>query len=286
MKFIDFTEEQFRESDGFIKDDPVFRKLTQEYKRVCDKRPGFSGRLSSIVLEEDPDITGRNVKKLINTIERLEDPIYSFFGRIKLPNVIFFIGTRAWDGHGIYIDGKFYVFFNMSILNMIMGKPEFNREIHNLHEIIHAIHYTYCPEFYPGNYRKIDQQYLNKMIAEGIATYISGKLTGTTPRESLCFGLMNEDDFREWIGIARESKGEIWRSLKECIETGKKDEDLMSRLFYMPGGSLDSGRFGYFYGMEIVRSAACKHGDKVIMSMNMERFDGYINKYFGNDTWK
>ncbi|MCD4783613.1 MAG: hypothetical protein K8T10_07255 [Candidatus Eremiobacteraeota bacterium] len=286
MKFIDFTKEQFGENDGFIKDNPLFREFISEYERVCDNRPDFSGRLSSTVLEEDSDITAQNVEKLIKTIEGLEFPTSSFPGKIQLPDVIFFIGTRAWDGHGIYIDGKFYVFFNMSILNMIMAKPEFNRDIHNLHEIIHAIHYTCLPEFYPGNYRKTDQQYLNKMIAEGTATYISGKLSGKTPGESLCFGLMDEDDFQEWIGIARESKGEIWRSLKECFETGKKDEDLMSRLFYMPGGSLDSGRFGYFYGMEIVRSAACKHGDEMIMSMNMERFDSYIKKYFENDTRK
>jgi len=280
LKYIDFTEEQFREDDGYIKNNPLFRGFIHEYQKVCDRRADFSHRLREIIRKEDSSITKNNVQKLIKSLEPLEDSLYSFFGRIKLPDIIFFTGTRAWDGHGVNVYGRFYVFFNMSILNMIMDKPGFHTDVHNLHEIIHAIHYTFYPEFYPGNYGTIEEEYLNKMIAEGIATYISGVLTHASPGDSLCFGLMNESDFKEWIDIARNSKGEIWRSIKKCIRTGNNDENLLSRLYYMPGGSLKNGRFGYFYGMEIADLVGREHGNKGIMSMSMEQYKKYIEEYF------
>ncbi len=41
------------------------------------------------------------------------------------------------------------------------------------HELLHGIHYSYNPCFYPKYYNSIEEKYFKRMIAEGIAINLS-----------------------------------------------------------------------------------------------------------------
>ena len=146
------------------------------------------------------------------------------------------------------MDGKPYVFFDLSLFNFILSNSNHKTEVHVCHEIVHGIHYFQNPEYYQGNYKTIEDKYIKKMKAEGTASYLSELITGCKLIDAMGFGFMGEDEFENWIDECNELRESYFESINRAIKDNIFDKELYNRLFFMCGDSITDGRYGYYYG--------------------------------------
>lgn len=277
--FFDFTKEQLSSPHGFPENNSRFDDFIDEYRRVFVPETDLPKRLAEAVVKADPDITGQNVSTLTRNMAKMGDRLKNFFPEYEAPDAIFFLGPGCWDGHGIIVKEKAYTFFDMTLLNFLMKNPGFKKEVHNLHEMIHALHYQLNRDFYPGRYRSVRDHFLNKMAAEGIASFLSMKISGAKLSETMCFGFLENEEFDEWIDRCSELKTDFHRSIMESIEKDFIDRETENRLFFTGGGSISQGRFGYYYGFEAVKKIAAESGDKSLLLMKPDEVAKSIEIY-------
>lgn len=279
--FINFTGEQLSSAGGFPQNNPLFYDFTDEYRRVFIPDISLTEKLAEAVNRADPQITRQNVAILTDNITKMGEKLKGLFPENELPDTIFFIGPGNWDGHGIMVKGKAYTFFDMTLLNRIMENPGFKKEVHNLHEMIHALHYSLNRNFYPGNYDSVKDEFFNKMWAEGIASYLSMKITGAKLSEALCFGFLENEEFNEWIERCEELKDDFHKSIKDSIRKDSIDQEAYNRLFFMCGETISCGRYGYYYGFEAVKRTAHISGDESLLAMTCDEVAKSIEIFGG-----
>ncbi len=287
MNILDFTSQQM-ELKNFVEEKFFFTDFLCEYKRLCNISDEFTEKgIKAEIKKTNKNILLKNLHKTREILQKSEEKILNFFGNIEIPPVILFIGPFAWDGHGILVKEKPYIFLNITMMEHHFNLPGFIPEVHAIHEIIHGIHYNFHPEFYPGNCKTIKELYFNKFMAEGIATYLSGEINASTHGEALSFGFMPDEDVNIWIKKCDSLKGENGLLLNRAVTEKKYNDELWRSLFFVPDiepDCLTRGRFGYYYGMKIAKMAAEKTRDTQLVKTPHEYFYHYVEDYFSEKT--
>ncbi len=281
MNFVNVAEEQMNENaEKAFKDHEDF---FNEYLSTLESREQFEMNINSILENNDPDLTRANIDLLTTRLSLLPFLINRIKEDLVIPDIIFLIGLNNFDGHGLIINRKPYIFLNMTRMNEMLKNKSFTIDVHLLHEMFHAIHYFYSPSFYIKSYSSIEHQYLKRMIAEGVATYFSKCAGEARFEEALWLGLIGKKHFDEWLENCNEKKGSIWNSIRKAISTSNFDVSLNNTLFAIPGlrsEDLIKGRLGYYYGTEIVKKASKEGEITKILSLDFDKFKKYAEQYF------
>ncbi len=290
--FINIAREQIRLGvEAALKNHSDF---FNEYFSTLENREEFLKGIPDILKTTDADLTNTNISLLSKKLSLLIPSIESAGGtsadkKLIIPDFVFFIGLNNFDGHGLIIRGKPYAFFNMTPINRRLEDKSFMVESQLLHETFHAIHYFYSPSFYIKNYTSIEHRYLKRMIAEGIASYFTLVAGGKKQnlKDAFWFGLVDEEHFKKWVENCKFKKSFVYETLKKVITGNGFAPTLDALLFYVPGAKQEElilGRFGYYYGFEVVRRVAEKEGTKVLYTP-YEEFTEHIWHYFeSNDA--
>ena len=257
MKFINIAEEQLKTKRKQEKVLLAHQDFFEEYFAIFEDKTQFQKNINCILNKINYQQTMENINILKERLSNLIYLITSNFNNIVFPDIIFFIGPGNCDGHGILIKGKPFTFFDMSRMNSWMSNSSFALEIHLLHEVFHAIHYYYSSEFYPRNYNSVEEQYIKRMIAEGLATYLSKSITKSSLAKSLWLDLLDEKFVKKWMKRCENSRKLIWHSIKKSISSNREDESLLNTLFSVPRAksNLLIARLGYYFGVKIVERA-------------------------------
>lgn len=248
MEVINLADKQVKlYSRNFI-DSPFFR----EYFRLFNTNTNFMKDTSQLMQTY-------SLQDISDTVSFLESLALEMIKLININlnreidlGIITFFGDCSYDGHGILIDGKPYVFFD---LNAIIPRLDvYNFRVFIIHEMLHSIHYHLNPDFYRENYRLVEEKYLKLMLAEGIATHLSFLISKEKVEDAYWFGYLKQDQVWDWIRNCEKIKDEVGNDLRQSIDTGTLDNYLYNRLFGIDDFKmLTSYRVGYYYGAEIVK---------------------------------
>ncbi|MEQ8189159.1 MAG: hypothetical protein ABRQ39_14395, partial [Candidatus Eremiobacterota bacterium] len=134
MNILDFTSQQIEIKDFSEKED-FFKDFLHEYGRLCNIsdefiKNGIEDELKK-TRKKNLDIT---IQKIRYILQRSEEKILNFFRNIEIPPVILFIGPFAWDGHGILVKEKPYIFLNITMMEHHFNLPGFIPDVHAIHE--------------------------------------------------------------------------------------------------------------------------------------------------------
>ncbi len=280
MEFVNIAEVQLEKGVQIaFKEFPEF---FSEYFKVMENEKEFHSKIPGIVEKTNKEETLRNISILEKTAKEVEPIVKLANKENRFPGIVFFIGLNNFDGHGFLVSGKPYAFFNMTRMNQMMRLKRFSTKTHLAHETFHALHYFYSPEFYPKKDIFNRKELIKKIIAEGIATYLSKKALKTSDADALWFGLLDEKDVSEWIKNCKRSLKEVQDRLNTHI-----DESFFLSLFTVSGmdtESLKNGRCGYCYGTEIAELAAAEYRDSEILEFTFKEFEKYAERYFENTS--
>lgn len=281
LEIIDIAKGQF--GNGTKKVLEKYGDFFEEYFSTLEDREIFLRNIDSVLEKTDKELTEKNISFLSEKLREIFPLIERFINNAPVPGAIFFVGLNNFDGHGLIINGKPFAFFNMTRMNEMLKNKNFEVNIHLLHELFHALHYFFSPDFYMKNYKNIEHKYFKRMIAEGVATYFSMVSSKSDFGKAAWFGLLEEEQVKKWIEVCKSKKKEIQELLENSIRENRFDSSLESILFYVPGFStedLTKGRLGYYYGAKIVETAARKEGEQNILSLPYAKFRDYAAEYF------
>jgi hypothetical protein len=283
MKFYDFTE--YGNSDCLpLNDKSLYRDFICCYIKDFDDT--FKEQKNSVTKNK---LQNDNINRIVQYLLSIEPDIVELLKTGEIPDCIFFRGGQSWDGHGILVNERSFVFFNMDMIDEHFKYENFNMKAHAIHELFHAIHYKARPDFYQGNYKTTREFYLNKMIAEGVASYLSKKVVFCDEIDALTFGFMDKKEFLMWKTKCCQFKNTFRNEMKNVVtnETIDKEniKDLYYQLYFVPDpdeGAMTRGRFGYLYGYEIVKNITEKLSLNELLNLSPENYYSYINGYFSD----
>lgn len=227
--------------------------------------------------------TLQDVNKTVSFLKSLAEEMLKYISKSIDRNIdvgfITFFGDCSYDGHGILIDGKPYVFFDLNAIIPRLGFYNFRTFI--THELLHAIHYYLNPNFYRANYQTVEERYFKLLFAEGIATHLSSVITSEKMEYAYCFGYISKKQVMEWIRNSEKMKSHIGNDINKAINRSTLDNSLYNRLFGIEDFSmLTSYRLGYYYGSEIIKWLLEYKNINDVLTLDYNQASKSIYRYF------
>lgn len=275
MELINIAEQQITSETFEFKDHPFFREYFHSFQLTETFEENAKELMQSYTLEDVFNIASFLASSCKDRLHQINTYINQ---EIKVGIIIFF-GDCCYDGHGILIDHKPYVFFDLNAI--IPRRNIYNFKMFVTHEILHAIHYFLNPEFYPKNHHTSVEQYLKLLFSEGIATYLSYQISGGKIEHSYWFGYLTTEQVGEWMKNCKQFKKDIGIGLRRIISEQTFEPSLYNRLFGIEDlEKITSYRTGYFYGAEIVKNLLKKRDVNDVLTLHYSRVRQLIMDYF------
>lgn len=275
MELINLAEKQIEHADCNSISNPFFK----EYFQSFNSNTNFEEDTRQLMQAHTLYDVSETVSFLKSMAKEVLNRINNSLNRDVDTDIVTFFGDCSYDGHGILIDKKPYVFFD---LNAVIPRFDFyNFNAFITHEMLHSIHYSLNPDFYRGNHRTVEEKYLKLLLSEGIATHLSYVISQEKIEDTYWFGYLESEQVWEWIRNCEKVKNDIGAGLYKVIDEGKLDNSLYDRLFGIEDFSmLTSYRTGYYYGAEIVKGLLTRRNINDVLALNYSDAKDIIKKYF------
>ena len=278
MRVINIAKEQIKKDhcQGDILEKYAF---FDEYFNLFDlnDRKEFEKNMNRTVKKIKNNNFKRSLKILENKVEEKEAIILRKTNIDFDVDLIIFIGDGSVDGHGVLINNKPYVFFDL----YAFIETSYTLEAFLIHEIIHPIHYYFNEDFYPKYFETTEEKYLKKLVVEGIATYFTPFLSDVSFETSYWLGTVNQKEVKDWVKNCKKLKGNIGQKIFETIEKGEFNLDLYLKLYCVSDSyDLKNSRIGYYYGTEIIKNLSKQKTFKELLETDYKEFKKEISRYF------
>jgi len=250
-----------------------------EYFRIFNTNQNFEVDTKSLMKMYNEHDTYKAISFLKSTVQTELSKVKNYLNIDTDLHMVTFFGDCSYDGHGMLIKGKPYVFFD---LNAIIPRIDFyNFNVFATHEILHAIHYYLNPEFYQLNHRTIEEKYLKLLLSEGIATHLSHVITKENKEDAYWFGYLEPEQVLHWINNCENMKKDISHSLHETIHANEFNNLLFNRLFGIDDFTKPTSyRLGYYYGSEIIKKFLQEKHVRDVLTLSYEQARKRIYNYF------
>ncbi|EKS4342441.1 hypothetical protein QB607_000370 [Clostridium botulinum] len=250
-----------------------------EYFSAFNKNPNLKENTEKILYEYSKESIYKTFNILKNTFEKKVNFISGSLDLKIIPGLIVFIGDGYIDGHGALINNKPYVFFDLSAI--ILNFNKYNIDLFVTHELLHGIHYSYNPCFYPKYYNSIEEKYFKRMIAEGIATNLSPTFSSSTIEDSYWMGFLNKKEVQIWVDNCEKMKNNIVYRINSSLKSSSFDEDLYHTLYTVSDlKHLTNSRLAYYYGSQIINELRDYKSINETLSTDYEYFKNCILSCF------
>lgn len=237
-----------------------------------------NAKLSPEIMSEI-DVCAMNIIMGVKNMIRYLSNAMTSIPEIDIEGVIMIYGDGSIDGHGIIVDEKAYVILDLNVIRQVAGL--YNLKTFLLHEMVHPLHYKLSPAFYFSEYTSVEEIYYKRLIAEGIATKLSGDCLNEPIEDVYWFGYLEKTKVDQWIDYCENHRLEISEKLKNCIETNQIDYQLYDQLFsVVDSGNMTNSRLAYYYGTKIVQNLLKKYTARQILELEYSQMLQEAKVYF------
>lgn len=279
MEFINLAEKQIECEDCDSIDSSFFKEYFRTFNSNVNFEEDTRQLMQTYTLQDAAETTSYLKSMTREVLNRINNRLNR---KINL-DIITFFGDCSFDGHGILIDEKPYVFFD---LNAVIPRLDiYNFKAFITHEILHSIHYSLNPDFYRGNYCTVEEKYLKLLLSEGIATHLSYIISQEKIEDTYWFGYLDTRQVWDWVKNCEKMKDDIGVNLYRAIDAGKLDSSLYNRLFGIEDFTKPTSyRTGYYYGAEIVGSVLVEKDINDVLTLNYDEAKDKIKTYFQSSS--
>lgn len=198
---------------------------------------------------------------------------------LKPVSIYIIIGCGKTDAFALTTKEEVFVFFDIFTL-LKQNRSEFINASFVAHELIHGYHFAERAEYSPGNYTTAEDKLLKYLVAEGMASYLSGVLSGEDQKAAFWGDVLNQGQFLKWKQYAELNKKTFARRMEKYLKKPESEPDLLKDLFYVTEmAGLESKRAGYFYGYKIVETHF--KSNKLSLDIDIAAIRPTIREYFG-----
>ncbi|MBD3232119.1 MAG: hypothetical protein GF315_00175 [candidate division Zixibacteria bacterium] len=258
MQIIDLTTSYL---DDFIDDgnrgkyESSFPELFNHYYKYYSKRD------ANIAVVE-PDIIGIRKGWIEKFLKRLVAILREYRIDSDIFDLVYFIGTGGTNGHAFRHNGRMYVWAPLETYT-----SESLVQIFVTHEVAHAIHYYFSPDFYPDT---VDDQIRmsRQLITEGLATYLTAKWLDIPDKDSLWADYLDEDEARSWIDKCEKET----RNLLKVIHDNWHETEHKLEIFYASNPeNIYQFRAGYYIGLRLIDEYTRLHDFTTMDTLKLSR---------------
>ena len=243
MNIIDLTEEYRR----YIQDDRDVAKYIESNTQLF----AHYFRFWTVSKKNFPTLLSKDeMHKRRNLLNARLKYIEGFFKKAGLilpdPALIVFVGKGVSNGHAYKVGRHF-----MAWICLEAYSSQSQIDVFVTHELVHALHYSYNPNFYFKN--KIEKEdVVRQIITEGIATYVSKKLLGVTNGEVLWADYLDRTTIASWLRKCRKGEDKIKMAALEDIKCSRNSS------LFLANNPLDilEYRAGYYLGFTFISDLA------------------------------
>lgn len=247
MHIIDLTEEyqkKYIERKNRREYEDGFPELFKHYYQF------WADSSSDIAFLSNKEIRYRKVR-VNQHIKKLEKILNQHEIAIENIECILFIGVGTTNGHALRFKDKFFVWLPLETYT-----SEKSIQVFATHEIIHALHYQNSPGFYFSS--KDEQVKISRqLITEGMATYLTAKLTGISEKEALWADYLNDTKLLHWWQRCHEEEQNLFYLIHDHYYESKHTLNI----FYAANpDDIYKYRFGYYAGLRLIEDYASLRG--------------------------
>lgn len=243
-------------------------------------------RLTELICDDINLLTNEDILRLNQSIQIIKDGVHELVTRqnilftdYAIDGIVFLLGDKTIDSHGIMIKDKTYLIIDL--LTYSTALENYNPISFLVHEIIHSIHYKLNPDMYFRNFRSQSESIIKRLIVEGVATYATKFLTNETDEDVFWLGYLNEEEVYKWKAYSTETKGKFSVPLSELILTGTWTDNYQYEFFSITDPEkLWKGRLAYYYGYEIVSNLSKGRNLDDVLKLCFSDYMDEIKTYF------
>lgn len=166
-------------------------------------------------------------------------------------DVVIFVGHGTSNGHAFHSKGRWIVWLPIETYGSSQAV-----DIFSSHEIAHALHYRYQPDFYFKD-KKEKNQVFRQLVTEGIATLISREILGVSDEQALWADYLPLEYVQHWYATCRKREKELFRLVADTLPYSDEQNRLFS---FSPSEDVSENRAGYYVGLALIERYARRQG--------------------------
>lgn len=201
------------------------------------------------------------------------DEILVSAGIESMVDIAILDGCQSSNGHALLLNGRPTAWVSVSNY-----PSDETIKVFGTHEVIHALHYGYMPEYHFES--KLEKDHVGRqLVTEGLATFVTEKLLNLSESEALWSDYLMPNDLELLMDEYRKHQSE---SATNILRDWDKSDSLY---FYANDrNDIDKYRSGYFIGRAIVARIAEQDeiGIYELLTMSRSMLDGKVKDVLKN----
>lgn len=192
---------------------------------------------------------------------------------IKKLTFVLFVGQNTTNGHAFFDKNKCIVWIPIEAYETALQVTVFVT-----HEIVHALHYAQKKSFY---FTTAPEQRLlsRQLITEGIATWISQRLTQQTQINALWGDYLSPRQKDRWLVACKKQE----RGLKQFIDHHFHSTSTSIQLFQANDSkNIFTYRAGYYTGLQAIKKVAALYNNdyKKLLLLPKHTFEKLVRELY------
>jgi uncharacterized protein YjaZ len=273
MKIINLTSEyviHILQKDDLPAYKRTYPALFHHYFEYWSDRDHFTPILNATETQAKADLVR-------NGLEHAGHKLAVFGLDVTDLRVVLFVGQKTSNGHAFKDGDRFVVWIPVETY-----RTHLDAEVFVTHEIIHALHYAGCPEFYFSNLtekRRVSRQ----LITEGLSTYLSMTTLAIDEGAALWGDYLSPEAVKDWLCRCRNGETELKKYLLEIFSSSSPKIGL----FYAKDPrDIFQYRAGYYIGLKFIKHAVQTKGlaAQHLLHMPRDEFESLAVKYLSDQN--
>jgi len=242
MEIVKLTSEyvtHILQNDDLPAYEQTYPALFRHYFEYWADRGRFAPTLNATETQAKADLVR-------NDLERAAHKLGALGLGVPELRVVLFVGQKTSNGHAFKDGNRFVVWIPVETY-----KTHLDAEVFVTHEIIHALHYAGCPEFYFNDLTE-KLQVSRQLITEGLATYLSMTALVIDEGAALWADYISPEAVKAWLCQCRDREAELKQYLLNVFSSGSPEIGL----FYAKDPhDIFQYRAGYYIGLKFIKYA-------------------------------
>ncbi len=176
--------------------------------------------------------------------------------------LLLFVGQGVGHGHVFLDNGKPVVWFPVEAYETDLGV-----DVLGAHEILHAIHFQRCPEFF---FHTVEEMHCvsRRFVTEGIVTFLTQKLLGFDDVTTLWADQISNQDAADWMVTCRKNDEKIRTVIDERWNDSVPE---WGPLHAREKHEIFNYRCGYYIALKVMQEIASMRAGDPLGLLNVNR---------------
>jgi len=271
MEIINLTSEYVEhilENDNLTAYEQTYPALFRHYFKYWADRDRFTSTINTTETQAKASL-------VTDSLEHIVHKLAAFGLDTTDLQVVLFVGQKTSNGHAFKDGNRFVIWIPVETY-----KTPLDAEVFVTHELVHALHYADCAEFYFSN---LQEKHLvsRQLITEGLATYLSMVVLNIDEGTALWADYISAEAINDWFDQCRKREPELKKYILDNFSSSNPE---ISLFYANDPHDIFQYRAGYYIGLKFIEQVLKSSGltARQLLHMPRGRFEELALEYLAD----